>query len=34
LATSALEIVEKSVPFGKKSRIRPLVFSFNPRSYA
>ena len=34
LATSALEIVEKSVPFGKKSRIRPLVFSFKPRSHA
>jgi hypothetical protein len=34
LATSAFEIVEKSVPFGKKSRIRPLVFSFKPRSHA
>lgn len=34
LATSAEVIVEKSVPFGKKSRIRPLVFSFRPRSQA
>ena len=27
-----LEIFEKSVPFGKKSRINALVFSFVPRS--
>jgi hypothetical protein len=27
-------LLEKSVPFGKKSRMRPLVFSFKPRSHA
>jgi hypothetical protein len=34
LATSAGVTLEKSVPFGKKSLMRPFVFSLSPRSQA
>lgn len=34
IATVAGWIPVKSVPLGKKSRMRPLVFSFMPRSQA